>query len=136
MLMDASDAGKITVKIIKDEDTLNKEVIAYGEIRSQNEIHKIMENKTGEGLELSAVRWSFLVSSTNPDEKANRCLMAAAQYAITKYVRADNAPENAKYSGYISTNELFLEFKYKSYVELVDEPLAGKVKRPYPHIEV
>jgi len=56
MLIDARDAGRITVEIIKDERTLNKRVVAYGEFLSQNEIHKTIEGKTGERLELTAVR--------------------------------------------------------------------------------
>lgn len=56
MLVDVRDAGRITVEIIKDDRTLNKRVMAYGEVLSQNEIHKIVEDKTGERLELTAVR--------------------------------------------------------------------------------
>ena len=56
MLIDARDAGRITVEIIKDERTLNKRVIAYGDLLSQNEIHSMIEERTGEKLELTAVR--------------------------------------------------------------------------------
>jgi hypothetical protein len=55
MLMDARDIGRITVDIIKDRRTLNKRVIAYGELMSQNEVHEIVEKKTGEVLELTSV---------------------------------------------------------------------------------
>lgn len=56
MLIDARDVGAITAEIIKDERTLNKKVIAYAEVLSQNQIHKIIEDKTGESLELRTVR--------------------------------------------------------------------------------
>jgi len=72
----------------------------------------------------------------NPGEIANRFRMAAAQYAITKYVRADNTPKNAEYLGYISANELFPDFQYKSFADFVDELIAGGIKRPYPHVKV
>ena len=62
--------------------------------------------------------------------------MAAAQYAITKYVRGDNTPEHARYLGYISANELFPEFRFKSYAEFVDELVAGKIERPYPNVKL
>lgn len=55
MLTDARDAGKITVEIIRDPRTLNKRIIAYGTVLSQNEIHKLIEDKTGEKLELTIV---------------------------------------------------------------------------------
>jgi hypothetical protein len=72
----------------------------------------------------------------NPSEVSNRYRMAAARYAITKYVRADNTPENAKYFGYISADELFPDFKYKRYTNFADELIAGKIKKPYPHVNL
>lgn len=61
MLIDARDVGRITAEIIKDERTLNKRVIAYAEVLSQNQIQKIIEDKTGESLELKTVRKFFPV---------------------------------------------------------------------------
>jgi len=55
MLLDARDAGEIAARAVKDQRTLNKRVIAYGEVLSQNEIHEIIEGKTGEKLELNMV---------------------------------------------------------------------------------
>jgi hypothetical protein len=55
MLIDARDIGKILVRILKDERTLNKRVIAYGAVLSQNEIHEIIEKRTGEKLDLKKV---------------------------------------------------------------------------------
>jgi len=56
MLIDARDIGKMVVRIIKDERTLNKRVIAYGAVLSQNAIHEIIEKKTDEKLDLKKVR--------------------------------------------------------------------------------
>lgn len=39
-----------------DERTLNKIVIAYGAVLSQNDIHEIFKRKTGEELEHKEVR--------------------------------------------------------------------------------
>jgi uncharacterized protein YbjT (DUF2867 family) len=55
MLIDARDVGKITVELIKRKDTLNKRIIAYGELISQNEIHQMIEAETGERLVLTHV---------------------------------------------------------------------------------
>jgi len=44
-----------TVRFLKDGRTLNKRVIAYGEVLSQNEIHTIIERATAEKLELTEV---------------------------------------------------------------------------------
>ena len=55
MLIDAGDVGRITVQLPKREDTINKKIIAYGELMSQNDIHQMVEAKTGEKLELTHV---------------------------------------------------------------------------------
>lgn len=51
MLIDKRDVGRITILIIMDERTLNKRVTVYGEVLSQNEIHAMIEDKTGEKLD-------------------------------------------------------------------------------------
>jgi hypothetical protein len=56
MLIDARDVGRIVVRIIKDKRTLNKRVMAYGAVMSQNQIHEIIEEKTGEKPDLTQVR--------------------------------------------------------------------------------
>jgi hypothetical protein len=161
MLIDARDIGKVVVRILKDERTLNKRVIAYGAVLSQNEIHDLIEKKTGEKLDLKKVRFCSRVHRTAtdlvqisdtdavaqlemcrkayeayPEQRANRFLLAAAQYAITKYVRRDNTPENARYLGYVDANELYPDFRYVRYDEFVDDLVAGKIKRPYPGVNV
>jgi hypothetical protein len=47
---------QVIAEIIKDERTLNKKIIAYGEVLSQSEINTVVETKTGEKLELNHVR--------------------------------------------------------------------------------
>ncbi|THY51391.1 isoflavone reductase family protein [Aureobasidium pullulans] len=117
MLIDARDVGKIVVRIIKDERTLNKRVIADTEAQNR----------------LDARKAAYAADLEN---RSNRFLLAAAQYAVTKYVRGDNTPENARYLGYVSANELYPEFTYNSYTEFVDELLTGKIERPYPDIKL
>jgi hypothetical protein len=56
MLTSKIDAGRITAQIIKDDRTLNKRVYAYGDNLSQNEICSLVEEKTGEKLNLPRVR--------------------------------------------------------------------------------
>jgi hypothetical protein len=162
MLIDARDVGRIVVRIIKDKRTLNKRVMAYGAVLSQNQIHEIIEEKTGEKPDLTQVRDTHKpidrstadlrqvsdsealarlqarqeAFAANPELRANRFLLAAAQYAITKYVRGDNRPENARYLGYVDANELFPDFRYTRYGEFVDDLMAGTIGRPYPDIDL
>jgi uncharacterized protein YbjT (DUF2867 family) len=56
MLIDARDIGRMVVRILKDERTLNKRVIAYGAVLSQSEIHETIEKRTGEKLDLKQVQ--------------------------------------------------------------------------------
>lgn len=55
MLIAKKDIGAITAEIIKDERTLNKRVFVCGDVLSQNEIVAIVEEKTGEKVELTTV---------------------------------------------------------------------------------
>jgi hypothetical protein len=162
MLIDARDVGRIVVRVLKDKRTLNKRVMAYGAVLSQNQTHEIIEDKTGEKPELTQVGDAHKLIdrstadltqvtdsealarlqvrqeafSANPELRANRFLLAAAQYAITKYVRGDNTAENARYLGYVDANELFPDFRYTRYEEFVDDLIAGRIKRPYPEIDL
>lgn len=60
MLIGKKDVGNITAKIIKDDRSLNKRVYVCGDILSQNEVNAIVEEKTGEKLELTTVRFPIL----------------------------------------------------------------------------
>jgi hypothetical protein len=77
---------------------------------------------------LKAVKEKY---DANPNERRNRFLLAAAQYTITKYVRADNTPENAEYLGDIDVRKLLPGFKYKTFAEFLDDLMTGGVSRPY-----
>jgi hypothetical protein len=48
------------------------------------------------------------------------------QYIVSKYVRRDNSPENAKYLGYLDARELYPDFKPTKFEQVVEETLAGK----------
>jgi hypothetical protein len=69
-------------------------------------------------------------------EGRNRFPLAAAQYAITKYVQADNMPENAEYLGYIDARKLLPDFKNRTFGEFLDDLMAGSVRRPYEGVMV
>jgi hypothetical protein len=58
-----------------------------------------------------------------------------AEYGVTKYVRGDNTPQNAEYLGYVNGRELYPDFEFISFADFVDELVAGKAKKPYPHLQ-
>ena len=55
MHIDARDIGRITVEVLKHPGSLNKRIIAYGEVMSQNETHKLIEDKAEERLVVTHV---------------------------------------------------------------------------------
>ena len=71
----------------------------------------------------------------DPENVGNKYKQVTWQYAGTKYVRADNTPENAEYLGYVDARELYPDFEYMKFSEFVDELIAGKGKRPYPDVQ-
>lgn len=62
-LTDLRDVGMYVAKIISDERTLNKKVLAYTEVKTQNEIFELVEKKTGEKPEVIPV--------SNPTDRSN-----------------------------------------------------------------
>lgn len=103
-------------------------------IRRQKTIADLIQISDSEALARLQVRQEAYAA--NPELQENRFLLAAAQYPITKYVRGDNTPENARYLGYVDANELFPDFEYVRYAEFVDDLMEGKIRRPYPGINV
>jgi len=75
-------------------------------------------------------------SATNPTDFRARFRVAAAQYAITKFIRRHNSPAYAAYLGYLSARELYPDFDYRSFVAFVDELVAGTVERPYALVDL
>lgn len=78
LLTDKRDIGRFVARIIKDERTLNQKVFTYSDFISQNEIARMIEQKTGEKLELTHVRSSNqpdeMITLTNPSSLSSRSL--------------------------------------------------------------
>ncbi|KAI1497975.1 NAD(P)-binding protein [Biscogniauxia marginata] len=144
MLIDRRDVGRITAMIIKDERTLNKRVYAYGDVLSQNEIHALIENKTGEKLDLTpvsaeeataALKTERASAEADPANEGKRYKHVIAEYRVTKYVRADNTPKNAEYLSYINARELYPDYTFIGFADFVDELVAGQAKKPYLRLQ-
>jgi uncharacterized protein YbjT (DUF2867 family) len=55
LMIDKRDIGRLIARIIKDSRTLNKRIILHADVLTQNEIREIMENKSGEKIEVKHV---------------------------------------------------------------------------------
>lgn len=142
IITDLWDIGTLVAEIIRDERTLNKYVVTCGEVLSQNEITKIVEEVSGEKVELTAVsaeqllhrlseaRASIAAGSTEWSTKAK---MVVLEYSHSKYVRGDNSPAYAKYLGYLDTRDLYPGVKTRSFREFVKDALDGKEGKMYRH---
>ena len=55
LFTDIRDIGRFVARIIDDDRTLNRYVYTYGDVLSENEINRIVEEVSGEKLELDSV---------------------------------------------------------------------------------
>ena len=73
-------------------------------------------------------------SEKYPLDVPTKYRLSNASYNFSKYVRADNTPENAEYLGYIDGRKLYPNFVFQNFSGFVDDLIAGKVERIYPHL--
>jgi hypothetical protein len=67
----------------------------------------------------------------NPHDPLKKMFLVVPQYIHSKYVRADNRPEYARYLGYLDARELYPDLKPVSFREFFSEVLEGKGVKPY-----
>lgn len=60
LLTDKRDIGRFVTRIIKDPRTLNQKVVTYSDALSQNQIVRMIEEKTGEKLQVTHVRVPYV----------------------------------------------------------------------------
>ncbi|KAF7310128.1 Glycoside hydrolase [Mycena indigotica] len=140
ILIDLRDVGRFVARIIPDERTLNRSVVAYGEVLSEHEIFAIVEEIAEEKVERKQVSAADIAASliehkaayvADPTNIMARYALFIDQYSHSKYVRGDNTPENAKYLGFLNARELYPDVKPIQFREFVQDLLDGKIERPY-----
>ncbi|KAF7324093.1 Glycoside hydrolase [Mycena kentingensis (nom. inval.)] len=145
MLTDLRDIGRFVARIVKDARTLNKYVVAYGDVLTQQEIFKIAEEVSGESItdrnsataETITSKWEHCTAYhlANPDDALARMNRNVADYNYSKFVREDNTPEYAKYLGYLDAKDLYPDFQPISFRDFLADVLAGKVERIYKDLD-
>ncbi|KAL3440597.1 hypothetical protein BJX65DRAFT_290179 [Aspergillus insuetus] len=140
LLIDKRDIGRLTARIIKDERTINKRVFLHAEVLTQDDIWIIIQGKSGEKVETKHASHDELIAKmhaaranlkANPSDNMARVAVWSAEYDVSKYVRRDNTPENARYLGYLDTKELYPDFRPITFTTFIDELLAGKAQKLY-----
>ncbi|UPL00896.1 hypothetical protein LCI18_011830 [Fusarium solani-melongenae] len=135
-IIDLRDIGKYVAMAIVDDRTLNKSVLIYNEVRTQEEIYQLLEAESGESLVRSRITRDEITASIEatrkPYDDGDRSFalipLVMAQYHLSIWLRGDNLPERAEYLGYLTSKQLYPDFKYIPFEEYVDELLKGRGK--------
>ncbi|KAJ7097493.1 hypothetical protein C8R43DRAFT_1141567 [Mycena crocata] len=126
LLTDLRDIRRYVALIIKDDRTLNQSVELSGE--------KI-ERKSVSADEIITSRAQFAATAkAEPDNHLAVLMLFATDYHYSKYVRVDNTPQYAAYSGYLDAQNLYSDFKPIRFRDMLREVLAGKAEMPYKHL--
>jgi len=142
-LTDLRDIGKYVAKIITDDRTLNKMVLAYNEEWSPNQVYDLLEKLSGEKLTRKYVSKAELqerVASaseaikTDPTNFGLHLQVVGSEYFISWGIRGDNTAKYAKYLGYVTSKELYPDFKITTFEDYLKELLDGKAKGVYAEL--
>ncbi|KAK5164942.1 uncharacterized protein LTR77_009607 [Saxophila tyrrhenica] len=139
-LTDLRDVGRYVAKVIRDERTLNKMVLVYDEVWTQKEVWDLLEKVAGEKVERKYVSQEELegrlgeykkAAEADPTDFMKMLHVVETQYLLSWGVRGDNTPEYAKYLGYITSKELYPDFKPLKLEDFARELVAGEAKEIY-----
>ncbi|KAF4425276.1 hypothetical protein F53441_14159 [Fusarium austroafricanum] len=131
---DLADVGKYVARIIADPRTLNKMVLAYGEVTTQNKVWGYVEEFTGETIPrkylskeeaektIAAVKKGI---AENPSDFSLQIQLINIGYKYNWGIRGDNTPDHAKYLGYLDAKELYPDVQCKSIREFSKEVIEG-----------
>ncbi|KAA8647012.1 aromatic alcohol reductase [Aspergillus tanneri] len=139
-LTDLRDIGRYVARIIVDDRTLNKMVLAYNTVLTQNQIfdlleeiseEKVVRNYIPEETVYTRVLAARQASETYPYDPVKFIPRYIAEYQLSWGIRGDNTPEYAKYLGYVTSKELYPDFKPTELREYLESVLKGTAKGVY-----
>ncbi|KAI8298133.1 Isoflavone reductase-like protein [Colletotrichum sp. SAR11_240] len=133
-LTDVRDVGKFTARIIADPRTINKMVLVYGAVLSQNQVFNMLDRMSGETtkreyMSAEAMEAALAESLTVGAIKENAFdlrMKIFYEYWYSMGVRGDNTPDYAEFLGYIDGTKLYSEFKPITFETFLGEVLDGK----------
>lgn len=136
-LTDVRDIGRYFARIVRDDRTRDKYVLAYNETWTQNQIWDALSRIAGEEVpktydsaetleaQIAAARAAF------DEDPAALFKLINRQYLYTWGIRGDNTPEYAKYLGYLTSKELYPDMGHIGFEEFLRELPSGTVKGVY-----
>lgn len=140
-LTDVRDIGRYFARLVRDERTVDKYVLVYNELWTQNQIWDAMSRATGEEVpkvyrsaadleDIIAKAKQALVS--NPDDIPTKLKLIGTQYEYSHGVRGDNTPEYAKFLGYVTSKDLYgSDMDYVPFEEYLKELVSGQASEIY-----
>ncbi|KAJ6034644.1 hypothetical protein N7460_008819 [Penicillium canescens] len=139
-LTDLRDIGRYMAMIISDPRTLNKKILAYNLVSTQNKIYDLMEQLSEEKIDRNYVPEETIcsrvvaarqASETYPFDPIKFIPRYLAEYQLSWGIRGDNNPEYAKYLGYHTTQDLYPEFQPTDFCEYLEQVIRGSAKGVY-----
>jgi uncharacterized protein YbjT (DUF2867 family) len=139
-LTDLRDIGRYMAMIISDPRTLNKKILAYNLVSTQNKIYELMEELSEEKIDRNYVPEETIcsrvvaarqASETYPFDPIKFIPRYLAEYQLSWGIRGDNNPEYAKYLGYHTTQDLYPEFQPTDFCEYLEQVIRGSAKGVY-----
>ncbi|KAI8179302.1 hypothetical protein KHU50_003047 [Colletotrichum sp. SAR 10_65] len=112
-LTDVRDVGRFTARIVADPRTINKMVLVYGAVLSQNQIFDMLDKMSGE-------------TSKRDYMGVCRQMTIFHEYWYSMGVRGDNTSEYADFLGYIDGTKLYPDFKLINFKSFLEKVLEGK----------
>ncbi|KAF4892735.1 Isoflavone reductase-like protein TP7 [Colletotrichum fructicola] len=135
-LTDVRDVGRVTARIVADPRTINKTVLVYGAVLSQNQIFDMLDKmscKTSKldymGLSAEALETALsepLTMDAIEENAFDHRMTIFHEYWYSMGVRGDNTSEYADFLGYIDGTKLYPDFKLINFKSFLEEVLEGK----------
>ncbi|KAE8356372.1 hypothetical protein BDV28DRAFT_165037 [Aspergillus coremiiformis] len=139
-LADLRDAGRYIARIIVDPRTLNKMVYAYTETMTANQIFDQAERNSEESVErqyVSETKLHAMIAEAQEVVKnkgaspVDILKLHMAQYQYSIGIKDQSSPEYADYLGYLSSKDLYPDFKAISFSDFMKDALDGKLRPLY-----
>ncbi|KAK1843660.1 isoflavone reductase family protein [Colletotrichum chrysophilum] len=129
-LTDVRDVGRFTARIVADPRTINKTVLVYNAVLSQNQIFDMLDKMSGEtskrdymGMSAEGLETALsepLTMDAIEENAFDHRMTIFHEYWYSMGVRGDNTSEYADFLGYIDGTKLYPDFKlidFKSFLE-------------------
>ena len=143
-LTDLRDIGRYVTAVIKDERALNKQVLVYNEMWTQNQVYDLMEKISGEILPRTydnletiekRINEGFTKLKDNPTDYVAGVQLVGSQYQRSWGVKGENTSEYAKYLGYVTSKELYPDLTFTKFEDYIKDVVDGKAKGVYEEMK-